>query len=118
MVFTSVPFLVLFITIYLLILIFNIKWIREKFSEKTQLTLKHTILLIASYIFYGWWDYRFCFLMFLLTFVAWLSAKNIYEKKHIKLFTVIGVVFPLMILGFFKYFNFFVDSFIVAFGLH
>lgn len=117
MVFTSVPFLVLFITIYLLILIFNIKWIREKFSEKTQLTLKHTILLIASYIFYGWWDYRFCFLMFLLTFVAWLSAKNIYEKKHIKLFTVIGVVFPLMILGFFKYFNFFVDSFIVAFGV-
>ena len=116
MVFTSIPFFVLFIITYLLILLFNIKPVREKLAEKTQLSLKHTILLIASYVFYGWWDYRFCFLMLLLTGVAWFCAKQIYENKAKKLFVAIGVVFPLLILGFFKYFNFFVSSFSALFG--
>ena len=117
MVFTSLAFFILFSIVYALILVFNLKIVRKKLSEKTQLTLKHTILLIASYVFYGWWDYRFCFLMFALTFVAWLCAKNIDKNKHKKLFSVIGVVFPLLILGFFKYFNFFVDSFVDVFGI-
>ncbi|MBQ3128964.1 MAG: MBOAT family protein [Clostridia bacterium] len=82
-----------------------------------QLNLKHTILLIASYVFYGWWDYRFCFLMLLLTAVAWFCARKIDQDKNRKLFVTIGVVFPLLILGFFKYFNFFVDSFISVFGI-
>lgn len=116
-VFTSLEFFILFFIVYLLILIFNLKIVQEKLSEKTQLALKHTILLIASYVFYGWWDYRFCFLMFALTFVAWLCAKKIDENKHAKLFSIIGVVFPLLILGFFKYFNFFVDSFVDVFGI-
>ncbi len=117
MVFTSIPFFVLFTVTYLLILLFNIPLVRKKLSEKTQLLLKHSILLIASYVFYGWWDYRFCFLMFLLTLVAWLCSKKIYENKNKKLFSVIGIVFPLVILGFFKYFNFFIDSFTILFGI-
>ena len=117
MVFTSVPFLILFLVVYLLILLFNFKTIRNNLSEKTQLTIKHGILLLASYVFYGWWDYRFCFLMLLLTFVAWLCAKQIDSGRCKKLFTVIGVVFPLLVLGFFKYFNFFVDSFVNLFGI-
>lgn len=117
MVFTSVPFFVLFFVVYLLILLFNSKAIRNKMPEKLQLTFKHTILLIASYIFYGWWDYRFCFLMLLLTFVAWLCARQIDANKNRKLFSIIGVVVPLLVLGFFKYFNFFVDSFTDLFGI-
>ena len=109
--FTSIPFFVLFAVVYLLILAFNFKSVRSRLSEKLQLALKHTILLVASYIFYGWWDYRFCFLMLLLTFVAWLCSKKIYENSHRRLFTVIGVAFPLVVLGFFKYFNFFLNSF-------
>lgn len=117
MVFTSIEFFVLFLAVYILILIFNLNTVRKKVPEKTQIAVKHTILLVASYVFYGWWDYRFCFLMFLLTFVSWLCAKKIDQNKHIKLFTAIGVVFPLLVLGFFKYFNFFVDSFVNIFGI-
>ena len=117
MVFTSIEFFILFSTVYLLILLFNIKTLRNKLSEKAQLTCKHSILTIASYIFYGWWDYRFCFLMLLLTFVSWWSATNITKNNHKKLFTIIGIVFPLIILGFFKYFNFFVDSFTNLFDM-
>ena len=117
MVFTSIEFFVLFFVAYLLILTFNLKIVREKLSEKTQLTLKHTILLVSSYVFYGWWDYRFCFLMFTLTFVAWICARNIDRDKCARLFSAIGVVFPLIMLGFFKYFNFFVDSFVDVFGI-
>ncbi len=117
MTFTSVPFFILFIVVYLFVLVFNLRSVREKLSEKRQLAFKHTILLISSYVFYGWWDYRFCFLMFSLTFVAWFSSKKIEENKQRKLFTVIGVVFPLVILGFFKYYNFFVESFVDLFGI-
>ena len=117
MVFTSIEFFVFFLAVYLLILLFNLKPLRNKLSEKAQLSCKHFILLVSSYIFYGWWDYRFCLLMLLLTFVSWLSAKNISRSKHRRLFTVTGIVFPLVILGFFKYFNFFVDGFTSLFGI-
>ncbi len=117
MTFTSIPFLVLFVVVYLLILLFNLKPLRNKLSKKAQLNFKHGILLISSYIFYGWWDYRFCFLMFILSFIAWLCAKQIDQNRNKKLFTLIGVVFPLMVLGFFKYFNFFIDSFTALFGI-
>ncbi|MBQ7101132.1 MAG: MBOAT family protein, partial [Clostridia bacterium] len=67
MVFTSIEFFVFFLAVYLLILLFNLKPLRNKLSEKAQLSCKHFILLVSSYIFYGWWDYRFCLLMLLLT---------------------------------------------------
>ena len=37
-------------------------------------SLRQYILLIASYVFYGWWDWRFCFLMFVLTMTSYFSA--------------------------------------------
>ena len=54
--------------------------------------------------------------MFLLTSLAWFCAKQIYQNRAKKFFTAIGVVFPLVILGVFKYFNFFVSSFAALFG--
>lgn len=117
MTFSSFTFMVFFITVYLVILIFNSNRICERLNTKTRLNIKHSILLTASYIFYGWWDYRFCFLMFGLTFVAWICAKMIVADKHRKMFTFIGIVTPLAVLGFFKYFNFFISSFTDAFGM-
>ncbi len=117
MTFSSITFVIFFIIVYLLILLFNSKRISSKVPEKTQMKIKHSILLVASYIFYGWWDYRFCFLMLFLSVVSWLCSKKIEEKKNIKLFTSIGVVVPLIVLGFFKYFNFFISSFATMFGL-
>lgn len=115
--FTSISFIILFSTVCVLLLALDRKCIRKHICEHTQLQIKHLILLAASYVFYGWWDYRFCFLMALLSVIAWLSAKMIAENKHRKLFTVIGIVVPLIVLAFFKYFNFFIHSFAQAFNI-
>ena len=115
--FTSISFFVLFASVCALLLLLNCKWIRSHISEQTALWTKHGILLVASYIFYGWWDYRFCFLMGILSVIAWLSAKMIAENKFRKVFVVVGIAVPLIVLGFFKYFNFFVSSFAQAFRI-
>ena len=70
---------------------------------------------MSSYVFYGWWDYRFLSLIFLSTIVDYIIGLNIpkqnSEKKQ-KLLLWCSVLFNLSVLGFFKYFNFFVDSWI------
>jgi alginate O-acetyltransferase complex protein AlgI len=109
--------MVFFVIVYLLVLLFNSKKICAKLSARKQLQMKHIILLIASYVFYGWWDYRFCLLMFLLTAVAWFCAKGIDKGKNKTPYVVFGVAVPLLVLGFFKYFNFFISSFEDLFGL-
>lgn len=117
MTFSSLTFIVFFLIVYSVILLFNAKWITNRISEKAQLRWKHSILLIASYIFYGWWDFRFCALMLLLTVIAWFCARQIHVGAHPKLFLFIGVFVPLAVLGFFKYFNFFISSFTDLFGI-
>ncbi len=64
-------------------------------------------LLAASYFFYGYWDWRFCFLLLFVTAAAYVTAR--FSGK--RLFFAAGVVIPLVVLGFFKYFNFFLSSF-------
>ena len=117
MTFSSVTFLIFFLIVYGSILIFNSKKLCAKLSEKAQLACKHWILLIGSYVFYGWWDYRFCALLLFLTAIAWFCARKIQQQKHRKLYVFIGVVVPLLVLGIFKYFNFFVSSFCTVFGI-
>jgi alginate O-acetyltransferase complex protein AlgI len=75
--------------------------------------VKQALLLVASYFFYGWWDWRFCFLMLLMTVIAYITS----IKKDVKILRVLGVVFPFAVLGVFKYFNFFVGSFCALFGI-
>ena len=75
---------------------------------------KNIHLLISSYIFYGYWDWRFCFLLLLSTIIDYFVGIKIFEsennKKRKKLL-LISLFSNLGILGFFKYFNFFIDSF-------
>ena len=70
-------------------------------------------------MFYGWWDYRFLSLIFLSTIVDYFIGLNIpkqdSEKKQ-KLFLWGSILFNLGVLGFFKYYNFFVDSWIDLFS--
>jgi len=70
-------------------------------------------LLLASYVFYGYWDWRFCSLLLISTVVDFLVggaiARSASERRRKRLLWVSCVV-NLGILGFFKYFNFFVDS--------
>ncbi|MDR1571439.1 MAG: MBOAT family protein [Clostridiales Family XIII bacterium] len=89
-----------------------------KISAFSCKSLRHAILLAASYVFYGWWDWRFCFLMFALTAVTYISAIRIESRPKNKPYLCLGVAVPLVILGIFKYFNFFVSSFAGIFGIH
>jgi len=75
------------------------------------------MLLAASYFFYGWWDWRFLGLMMLSTtldyFIAFRIAGADYPRRR-KGFLILSLVLNFTFLGFFKYFNFFVDSLVVA----
>ncbi len=81
------------------------------------------LLLIASYVFYGWWDYRFLALIFATTCVDYWVANAIVDQpdaRRKKQLLVVSVVVNLTVLGFFKYFNFFIDSttaLLTSFGL-
>lgn len=75
---------------------------------------QNIILLFASYIFYGWWDWRFLTLIALSSVIDYFIGRAIHnssnEKKR-KLLVTASLCSNLSILGFFKYFNFFADSF-------
>ena len=75
---------------------------------------KNLFLLIASYIFYGYWDWRFCLLLAASTIIDFSIGKILYkttEEKKRKGLLALSLFANLGILCFFKYFNFFVDSF-------
>lgn len=78
---------------------------------------RHVVLLVASYVFYGWWDARFCLLMLGVTASAYWTAIGFEKCANKRLLTVVGVAVPLAVLGIFKYANFFVDSFCALFGI-
>lgn len=117
MTFSSITFLVFFSIIILMMSMFNLPIVKKKLTNEKANKIKHYILLIASYIFYGWWDYRFCLLMFIMSYIAFYCARKIEKGNNTKVYKFIGVFVPLLFLGIFKYFNFFIDSFCVLFGI-
>ena len=87
-------------------LVFVLYWALAK-HRKCQ----NVLLLVASYTFYGWWDWRFLGLIFATTLTTWASGLAIERWGNRKrLWTAASVVFNLGILFTFKYFNFFVDG--------
>lgn len=70
-------------------------------------------LILASYFFYAWWDYRFCSLMAISTLVDFAAAIGIQRSERPRVrrgFLVLSLVLNLSLLGFFKYFNFFTEN--------
>lgn len=91
-------------------IVFTLYWLFNK-----NLKLQNVLLLLSSYVFYGWWDWRFLFLLFLNSLVNFVLGKYIFsttDEKRKKKILYAALVFNLGLLGFFKYFNFFIDSFI------
>ncbi len=97
MIFTSPVFVLFFLAVFFGTLAIQI------FSNER---VKYIFLLIASYFFYGWWDWRFCFLLLFVTLMSYVTAMN----SRRKFAYIIGVAIPLIVLGIFKYCNFFLDS--------
>ena len=81
---------------------------------------QNVLLLIASYFFYGWWDWRFLLLMMASTFLDYVIARRMEDASDPakrRIWLIASLVVNFTILGFFKYFNFFLDSTARALGV-
>jgi alginate O-acetyltransferase complex protein AlgI len=90
------------------------------FVFQKSLKLQNLFIVIISYFFYGWWDWRFLSLIIFSSTVDYIIGLKIgktYNKNKRKILIAFSFAVNLGFLGFFKYFNFFVDSFISTFSL-
>lgn len=81
---------------------------------------QNILLLISSYIFYGWWEWRFLFLIFFSTcidYVVGILLQQEKDQKKRKWWLWLSIISNLGILAVFKYFNFFIENFISAFSV-
>lgn len=79
---------------------------------------KILFLLLMSYVFYGFWDPWLCSLIALSTFVDYWCGRKIYEQPHSKKrWLYLSLCTNLSILGFFKYYDFFVEEFIYTLNI-
>ncbi len=80
-----------------------------------NLKWQNLFVLVASYVFYGWWDWRFLLLIALTSFCSFWSGilidKYRDDKGKAKLVNAANIILNLGILGLFKYYNFFAASF-------
>jgi alginate O-acetyltransferase complex protein AlgI len=98
--FNSLIFPAFFVLVIIVYYQINLKW-------------QNRWLLIASYFFYGWWDWRFCTLLIFSTVLDWTISHALHKTTDLrkrKQFLTISLLGNLGVLGFFKYFNFFAGS--------
>ncbi|MDB5273843.1 MAG: acyltransferase [Chitinophagaceae bacterium] len=90
-------------------IVFILYW----FVANKSITAQNILLIIVSYIFYAWWDWRFLFLLFFSTFLDYFTGSKMYQTSTTqkKIWFTLSIVINLGLLGFFKYYNFFIDSF-------
>ncbi|WP_405606327.1 MBOAT family O-acyltransferase [Polaribacter sp. Asnod1-A03] len=109
MIFNSLDFAVF------LPIVFVLYW----FVFNKNLKLQNLLIVAASYLFYGWWDWRFLSLILFSSIVDYLIGRKLKTegnliKRKILLWT--SILINLGFLGFFKYYNFFLDNFVTAFS--
>lgn len=111
MLFNSLIFLGFVIIVFL---------VYQRLSHRRQ----NVFLILASYTFYGCWDWRFIFLLLGLTVINFIIGQYLGEfikQRRRKRIVILATVINIGVLGFFKYFNFFIDSaatLLSAVGLH
>jgi len=96
-------------------IVFILYW----FVFNKDLKLQNILLVVASYVFYGWWDWRFLSLIVFSSFVDYfigVSLLNEGKQSKRKVLLWISILVNLGFLGFFKYYNFFIENFIEAFS--
>lgn len=107
MIFTSTTFLFFFPIFFLFYwFVFN-RTVRQQ----------NVLILIASYIFYAWWDFRFLFLLIfstLLDFYSGIKIARADTNAKRKYWLLTSVIINLGVLVYFKYCNFFIDSLVAA----
>lgn len=97
-------------------IVFFIYW----FGTFNSLMFQNFLILIASYLFYGWWDFRFLSLIMFSTVIDYSIGLLIFRennRRNRKILLGISMFINLGFLAYFKYFNFFAESFVEAFTL-
>jgi len=75
--------------------------------------LRYVILTVSSYVFYGYWDWRFCGLLLLSSLISFFTAIEVdraESRRRRRLWMATSISIDLAILGFFKYYNFFISN--------
>ncbi len=104
-------------------IVFLLYWfVFDRFISKSkwQLRLQNAFIVVVSYIFYGWWDWRFLLLIAFTSFCSWGSGLLIGKaktKKKAKTWMWLNIVLNLGILALFKYYDFFATEFAELFNL-
>ena len=96
-------------------IVFILYW----FVTNKSLKLQNILIVSASYVFYGWWDWRFLSLIIfssIVDYTAGLLLSKTDNKSKRKIVLWISIIVNLGLLGFFKYYNFFLDNFVTAFS--
>ena len=104
-------------------IVFFLYW----FATNKNLRNQNLLIVAASLLFYGWWDWRFLLLMVVTITLSYLSGLAIRQvrsnreehsaRRGARLVTALNIILNLAILGTFTYYTFFVDSFVDAFSL-
>ena len=92
-------------------IVFVIYW----FVTGKNLVIQNLFFLFAGYIFYSWWDWRFLFILVIISILNYLIGINIDKTendRNRKVWFTVGLIINIGVLGVFKYYNFFIDSFI------
>lgn len=98
--FNSIPFLIFIILFFLL-------W---PWAKKKQ-NFRYVFIVVSSFVFYGWWDWRFLFLILFSGLVDFYAARLIYKnRKRAKLYFILSILVNLASLGVFKYSSFFAEQ--------
>jgi alginate O-acetyltransferase complex protein AlgI len=101
-------------------IVFFLYW----FLTAKSLSAQNLLLLLASYFFYSFWDYRFLGLLVFSTFLDFFTGIKMHESKKIfnkRFWFWLSITINIGFLAIFKYYNFFIDSFVGMFdkmGLH
>lgn len=96
-------------------IVFILYW----FVVGENLKLQNFLIVAASYLFYGWWDWRFLALILFSTLVDYLVGIGLSNSENPvkrKILLWVSISINLGFLGFFKYYNFFLDNFTTAFS--
>lgn len=108
MLFNSIDFAIFFP------IVFAVYWLIQKYDVRFQ----NIFLLVASYVFYGWWDWKFLSLIVVSSIVDFLIGRKLPEidKPGVrKSLLLLSLAVNLGMLAFFKYYNFFIENFSNAF---
>jgi D-alanyl-lipoteichoic acid acyltransferase DltB (MBOAT superfamily) len=96
-------------------IVFVLYW----FVTNKSLKLQNALIVASSFLFYGWWDWRFLFLMVGSASVDYIVGLCLLKQENrlkIRMLVFISLFVNLGILGFFKYFNFFAENFVSSFS--